>query len=73
MEDRAKRLKQLQSDYYLEVNFKKGTESPSRVFRTMSELIDTFQELDRHLVNSIDIRIEPVLLLDDIESGSIKT
>jgi hypothetical protein len=62
-----------QIDYCLEVNFEKGTESPSRVFRTMHEMIDTFQVLDSHLVSSIDIRIEPVLLLEDIESGSIRT
>ena len=64
---------QLQSDYCLEVNFKKGTESPSRVFQTMYELINTFQVLDKHLVNAIDVRIEPVLLLEDIESGSVRT
>src|SRR4030042_5805315 len=64
---------ELRSDYCLEVTFKKGTESPSRVFQAMHELIDTFQVLDKHLVNSIDVRIEPVLLLEDIESGSVKT
>jgi hypothetical protein len=65
--------KQLNADYCIQVNFDKGTESPARVFKTMSGLIDTFQELDRHLVSSIDVRIEPVLLLEDIETGSIKT
>jgi len=39
----------------------------------MYELIDTFQVLDKHLVSAIDVRIEPVLLLEDIESGSVKT
>lgn len=62
-----------QTDYCLEVNFKKGTESPSRVFRAIHEMIDAFQVLDEHLVRSIDIRIEPVLLLEDIESGSVRT
>ena len=66
-------IDQPQVDYCLEVNFEKGTESPSRVFRTMHEMIDTFQLLDSHLISSIDIRIEPVLLLEDIESGSVKT
>ncbi len=66
-------LEELQSDYCLEINFKKGTESPSRVFHMLHEMIDTFQVLDKHLVNTIDIRIEPVLLLEDIESGSVRT
>ncbi|MFC1995200.1 hypothetical protein ACFLVK_02190 [Chloroflexota bacterium] len=65
--------KKLQTDYCLEVNFKKGTESPSRVFHAMHEIIDAFQVLDEHLVRSIDIKIEPVLLLEDIESGSVRT
>jgi len=66
-------VEELQTDYCLEVNFKKGTESPARVFRTIHEMIDAFQVLDEHLVSSIDIRIEPVLLLEDIKSGSVKT
>ncbi len=61
------------ADYCLEINFKKGSESPSRVFRSMYELIETFQIVDRSLVKSIDNNIEPVLILEDIESGSIKT
>ncbi len=64
---------ELQSDYCLEVNFAKGTESPSRVFQTMYELINTFEVLDKHLVSAIDVKMEPVLLLEDIESGSVKT
>jgi hypothetical protein len=73
MNNNDSKPKQLNTDYCIQVNFDKGTESPARVFKTMSGLIDTFQELDRHLVSSIDVRIEPVLLLEDIETGSIKT
>ena len=63
----------LQVDYCLEIDFKKGTECPSRVFRTLHETIDALQLIDKHLIGSIDVRIEPVLLLEDIEGGSVKT
>jgi len=60
------------ADFCIEIDYKKESENPSRVFRSMSELIDSFQEIDRNLVTSIDINIEPILLLEDIETGSIK-
>jgi hypothetical protein len=60
------------ADYCVEMEYKKESENPSRVFRSMSELIDSFQEIDKSLVTSIDVNIEPILLLEDIEAGSIK-
>lgn len=61
------------ADFCIEIDFKKASEAPSRVFRTLSELIDVFQEFDRDLVQIVDPKIEPVVLLEDIESGSVKT
>jgi len=61
-----------QADFCIEIDYKKESENPSRVFRSMCELIDSFQEVDRNLVSSIDVNIEPILLLEDIEVGSIK-
>lgn len=63
----------LRADFGIEVDFKKGSEAPSRVFRTISELIEAFDIFDRDLIQSIDVKIEPVMLLEDIESGSVKT
>ena len=60
------------ADFSIEIDFQKGSESPSRIFRTMTGLIETFQELDKALVNSIDTKIEPVMIIEDIETGSIK-
>src|SRR6185503_11557545 len=37
-----------------------------------SELIEALSFLDNELINSIDYRIEPVLLLEDVETGSLK-
>lgn len=61
-----------QADFCVEIDYQKESENPSRVFRSLFELIDSFQEIDKNLITSIDINIEPLLLLEDIEVGSIK-
>jgi hypothetical protein len=61
-----------QADFCIEIDFQRGSESPSRVFRAMSELIDSFQAMDVTLIESIDPKIEPVTVIEDIESGSIR-
>lgn len=62
----------LKADFCIEIQYKKESENPSRVFRSMSELIDSFQRIDQHLVKAIDVNTETILLLEDIETGSIK-
>lgn len=62
----------VRADFCIEIDFQRGSESPSRVFRAMSELIETFQAIDAELIQSIDPKIEPVTVIEDIESGSIK-
>lgn len=61
------------ADFCIEVDFKKDSPNPSRVFRTITNLIDTFESLDEKLVHSISGEIKPILLLENVESGSIKT
>ena len=61
------------ADYYIEIKYGKTSESPSRVFQTMYELIEELQKLDKSLVTCIDSHIEPILLLEDIETGSIRS
>ena len=60
------------ADYCITVEFERNSESPSRVFRAMTGLIEAFEQLDRVLVESVDVAIRPVLLLEDIESGSLR-
>ena len=60
------------ADFCIEVSFQKESENPSRVFRSTYELIETCQFIDNSLVNVVDSNIEPILLLEDVESGSIK-
>lgn len=63
----------LKADFGIEVKFTPGTPDPARVFRSMTALIDAFQVFDKELVQTIDIAIEPILLLEDIEIGSLRT
>lgn len=60
------------TDFSIEIDFEKGAGSPSRVFRAMSDIIDALQETDRTLIKSIDSKIKPVILLEDVDGGSIK-
>jgi hypothetical protein len=60
------------SEFCIQIDFQKESEKPARVFKAMTGLIEAFEEIDRNLVRSIDVQIESVLLLEDIEAGSIR-
>ena len=61
------------SAFALTVDFVKGKGDPSRPFRTMVDLVEALAWFDRDLVKSVDVTIEPVLLLENVEAGSIKS
>lgn len=61
-----------EADFALYIDFDKSAGRPQRVFRALDGLISALERLDKVLAHSIDPSIEPVLLLEDIESGSIK-
>lgn len=54
------------------ITFHKEAERPQRIFRAIDGMITALEKLDVALAGSIDPSIEPVLLLEDIEAGSIK-
>ncbi len=58
-------------DFGITIHFDKG-ESPSAAFKTLSEMIDAFEQFDRDLLDSIDTKIEPTIILEDLEVGSVK-
>ena len=66
-------MERTSADFCIEIDYEKSSPNPSRVFRAMSGLIDACQHLDECLLSSIDSKIEPVILLEDIESGSIRS
>ncbi|MGH9417022.1 MAG: hypothetical protein ACRD01_10385 [Terriglobales bacterium] len=58
--------------FAIEIDFVKGRGSPSRPFRVLVDLTEAFARLDRDLVRTVDATIEPVLLLENVEAGSIR-
>ena len=65
--------KKTKGDYCIRIDFERGSERPARVFNAMAGLIDVFQAIDADLAKSVSARIEPVLVLQEVEAGSIKT
>lgn len=61
------------ADFCITIDYEKGVGSPSRVFRAMSDLIDAFQETDKSLVGGVDGKLVPILLLEDVEIGSVRS
>lgn len=60
-------------EYCLKIDFEKHSEYPTRVFKAMSGMIESFQEFDKILAKTVNVKIEPIILLEDIETGSLKT
>jgi len=56
----------------IEISFPPHSEAPARIFRTMNNLIEAFQEIDRQLAVSVRSEIEPVMLLEGLETGSLR-
>lgn len=60
------------ADFAITIDFKKGQGSPRRVFDAASLMIEGFERLDALAADSIDSHIEPVLVLEDVEAGSLR-
>lgn len=67
-----KKSNNINSEYAIELSYRKGSENPSHVFKAMSELIDSFQEIDENLAKSISVDIETKAILEEIEIGSLR-
>ena len=61
----------IQADFSIKIDFDKCAHSPQRIFKTMSDLIEACQKIDKTLVQSISSKVEPLLLLEDVETGSL--
>jgi hypothetical protein len=61
------------ADFAFEIDFQRGVGPASRVFAATHDFIRACEALDAELVQSIDSSIETVLVLEDIQEGSIKT
>ncbi|MBL0518852.1 MULTISPECIES: hypothetical protein [Aeromonas] len=57
----------------LKIDFQKNSEKPQRVFDSMSLLISSIEEFHESVLQAVDTEIRPLLLLSDINEGSIKS
>ncbi|MBD1856457.1 MULTISPECIES: hypothetical protein [Leptolyngbya] len=60
------------TSFGLVIEFEKASENPSRVFSALTKLIEACKTVDGYLIQSIPIEVEPVLLLEDVQQGSIR-
>lgn len=60
------------ADFSFRIVFEKGQGDPRRIFDAASELIDGFEHLDEAIAGSVDASIRPLMILEDIEAGSIR-
>jgi len=60
-------MSNMKSDFCVIIDFEKGSENPSRVFQTMTDLISAFQKFDSNLIKGLDAQLEPSILLEDFK------
>ena len=60
------------NQFEIVIDFEAGG-SPNRVFRSMADLLESFQELDSTLSEIVGLSVTNTLVLEDIEKGSLKT
>jgi hypothetical protein len=58
-------------DFAIRLDFERNSEEPSRIFRTMTGLIEACETIDTDLAASISIKVTPVLVLQEIQAGSL--
>ena len=59
-------------DMEVRIAFVKDKGSPSRIFLAATDMIQALEEMDRVLIKSISSEIKPLMMLEDVEVGSLK-
>ena len=59
-------------DMEVRISFVKDKGSPSRIFLAATDMIQALEEMDRVLIKSISSEIKPLMMLEDVEVGSLK-
>lgn len=54
------------------IDFTKSEGDPTRVFKTMTGLIESVQSIDKHLAQTLNVSVKTNLVLENIQTGSIK-
>lgn len=69
----AAHSEQVEVETVVKIDFQRDSVDPARIFRAMTGLIDAFAALDHDLISSLGVSIKPIVLLHDVEVGSLKT
>ncbi|MDD2480681.1 MAG: hypothetical protein PHC44_08685 [Lutispora sp.] len=59
--------------FEIKISFETGSEKPSRIFKAMADMIDAFNAIDKGLLSTFAVDIKPYMILDGIQTGSLKT
>lgn len=63
---------EISKEFSIYIDFKKSEGEPSRVFRSMASLIETFESIDKEFLGMLGTTAATELVLDDIEVGSLR-
>jgi len=63
----------LPDQFCITVEYDQNASNPEKIFQSIAKTIEGFQAIDSQLVTCISSNIEPLILLEDIEHGSLKT
>ena len=59
--------------FQIYIDFVKSEGDPSRVFHSMAELIEAFEQIDLNLAGMFGGSTATQLVLDDLEAGSLRS
>lgn len=59
--------------FEVKIDFLPDSQNPSRVFRAMAGLLDSFNRFDRDVLSELAFPVTSELLLHDIQTGSLKS
>lgn len=60
------------ADFAFTIDFEKGAGDPRRIFDAASTLVDAFEAVDDALIDVVDSKIQTLMVLEDVEAGSLK-
>ena len=65
-------LEKGEPDFCIHLDFPPNTKNPHRLLSAAGAFIESLQEVDKVLLSSVDTKIKPVFVLEEIEIGSLK-
>jgi len=64
-------MKPTDADFGLTIDFEKGKSDPIKVFEAMAMMLNSFRQIDQIALDQLGPNLEPLLVLEDVEAGSM--